>query len=42
MDRDKRWERLDLAYVNLVEGSGEQAPTPAAAVEAGYAARRNR
>ncbi|HEY2889484.1 MAG TPA: 2,3-bisphosphoglycerate-independent phosphoglycerate mutase, partial [Dongiaceae bacterium] len=37
MDRDKRWERLALAYANLVEGAGEQAATPAAAVEAGYA-----
>ncbi|HEY2892386.1 MAG TPA: 2,3-bisphosphoglycerate-independent phosphoglycerate mutase [Dongiaceae bacterium] len=37
MDRDKRWERLALAYANLVEGAGEQSATPAAAVEAGYA-----
>jgi 2,3-bisphosphoglycerate-independent phosphoglycerate mutase len=36
MDRDKRWERLALAYANLVEGSGEQAATPAAAIEAAY------
>jgi 2,3-bisphosphoglycerate-independent phosphoglycerate mutase len=37
MDRDKRWERLALAYDNLVEGGGEQAASAQAAVEAGYA-----
>ena len=37
MDRDKRWDRLDLAYANLVDGSGERAPSAAAAVEAAYA-----
>jgi 2,3-bisphosphoglycerate-independent phosphoglycerate mutase len=38
MDRDKRWERTDLAYRTLVAGAGETAPNPAAAVEAAYAA----
>jgi 2,3-bisphosphoglycerate-independent phosphoglycerate mutase len=37
MDRDKRWERLALAYANLVDGAGEKAATAAAAVDAGYA-----
>src|SRR5689334_15541070 len=37
MDRDKRWERVALAYANLTEGAGEKAATPEAAVEAGYA-----
>jgi 2,3-bisphosphoglycerate-independent phosphoglycerate mutase len=41
MDRDKRWERLELAYANLVAGSGEQAATPTAAVEAAYARGEN-
>ncbi len=37
MDRDKRWERTELAYKTLVAGVGEQAPTAKAAVEAAYA-----
>ncbi len=37
MDRDKRWDRLGLAYANLVEGEGEKAATAAAAVDAAYA-----
>ena len=41
MDRDKRWDRLALAYANLVEGAGEKAPNAAAAVEAGYARGEN-
>jgi 2,3-bisphosphoglycerate-independent phosphoglycerate mutase len=36
MDRDKRWDRLALAYANLVEGAGKKAPTAKAAVEAAY------
>ena len=36
MDRDKRWERVSLAYANLVEGAGEKANSPVAAVEAAY------
>ena len=37
MDRDKRWDRVAKAYAALVEGAGEQAPTPDAAVAAAYA-----
>jgi 2,3-bisphosphoglycerate-independent phosphoglycerate mutase len=37
MDRDKRWDRLALAYANLVEGAGKKAGSAAAAVEAAYA-----
>ncbi len=37
MDRDKRWERLALAYDNLTEGAGERAASADAAVLAGYA-----
>ncbi len=39
MDRDKRWERLALAYANLVQGAGERASSADAAVAAGYARR---
>jgi 2,3-bisphosphoglycerate-independent phosphoglycerate mutase len=38
MDRDKRWERVEQAYDLLVEGKGAPFPTPAAAIEAAYAA----
>jgi 2,3-bisphosphoglycerate-independent phosphoglycerate mutase len=41
MDRDKRWDRLALAYANLVAGAGRRAPTPKAAVEAAYARGEN-
>ncbi len=36
MDRDKRWERLALAYENLVEGAGERAASADEAVLAAY------
>jgi len=36
MDRDKRWDRVALAYAALVEGQGEHAPDALAAVDAGY------
>jgi 2,3-bisphosphoglycerate-independent phosphoglycerate mutase len=36
MDRDKRWERVELAYDALVSGEGEPAPDAKAAIEAGY------
>jgi 2,3-bisphosphoglycerate-independent phosphoglycerate mutase len=36
MDRDKRWERVALAYDMLVEGKGEAATTAAAAIDAAY------
>ncbi len=38
MDRDKRWERVQLAYDCIVDGRGERAPTWQAAVDAAYAA----
>ncbi len=36
MDRDQRWERTQRAYDAIVEGQGEQAEDPVAAVEASY------
>ena len=38
MDRDKRWERVALAYDAMVDGKGEPARTPKEAVDKGYAA----
>jgi 2,3-bisphosphoglycerate-independent phosphoglycerate mutase len=38
MDRDKRWDRVALAYAALVDAEGERAPDARAAIEAGYAA----
>lgn len=38
MDRDKRWERVQQAYDVLVEGKGENATDPVAALQAHYAA----
>ncbi len=38
MERDKRWDRSELAYAMLVDGEGEHAPTARAAIEQGYAA----
>jgi 2,3-bisphosphoglycerate-independent phosphoglycerate mutase len=37
MDRDKRWERVKLAYDALVNGMGETAPGAIAAIETAYA-----
>jgi 2,3-bisphosphoglycerate-independent phosphoglycerate mutase len=37
MDRDQRWERTQRAYDAIVEGTGELAQDPVAAVEASYA-----
>ncbi len=37
MDRDKRWERAERAYITLVAGAGERALSPVAAVETAYA-----
>ncbi len=37
MDRDKRWERIKLAYDLLVRGQGEPTHDPLALVEARYA-----
>jgi 2,3-bisphosphoglycerate-independent phosphoglycerate mutase len=38
MDRDKRWERVALAYGVLVEAKGNKAPNANAAIEMAYAA----
>ncbi len=38
MDRDKRWERVKLAYDCLVNGEGPKAPDALAAVEQAYSA----
>jgi 2,3-bisphosphoglycerate-independent phosphoglycerate mutase len=38
MDRDKRWERVRLAYDAMVKGEGEKATDALAAVEQAYAA----
>ncbi len=37
MDRDKRWDRVKVAYDLLVNGEGEVVANPAEAVEASYA-----
>jgi 2,3-bisphosphoglycerate-independent phosphoglycerate mutase len=37
MDRDKRWERVKLAYDALVHGDGLHAADPAAAIQESYA-----
>lgn len=37
MDRDKRWERIKLAYDMLVEGKGEYFSTSAEAIQSSYA-----
>ena len=36
MDRDKRWDRVKVAYDLLVNGQGELVSAPAAAVQASY------
>jgi len=36
MDRDKRWDRIERAYKMLVNGEGERATDPVAAVKASY------
>jgi 2,3-bisphosphoglycerate-independent phosphoglycerate mutase len=36
MDRDKRWERIELAYKMLVHGEGERATDPIAAIKQSY------
>lgn len=38
MDRDKRWERVKLAYDSLVNGTGSTAIDPIKAIEDSYAA----
>ncbi len=36
MDRDKRWERIKLAYDLMVKGVGEEVSDPVAAIRASY------
>jgi len=36
MDRDKRWERIELAYAALVHGEGQSADSAAQAIQASY------
>ena len=36
MDRDKRWERTEIAYKSLVDGEGNHAADPIAAIESSY------
>ncbi len=38
MDRDKRWDRVTLAYDALVDAKGETAPDAVAAIDRSYAA----
>jgi len=38
MDRDKRWDRVELAYNAIVNGTAPYAPNPVSAVEESYAA----
>ena len=37
MDRDKRWERIKVAYDTLVKGIGTKTTDVTAAIEAAYA-----
>jgi 2,3-bisphosphoglycerate-independent phosphoglycerate mutase len=37
MDRDRRWDRVERAYGTIVDGAGEAAADPAAALDAAYA-----
>ncbi len=37
MDRNQRWERIELAYNAITRGTGTQATDPIAAIEAAYA-----
>ncbi|MCL2404522.1 MAG: 2,3-bisphosphoglycerate-independent phosphoglycerate mutase [Defluviitaleaceae bacterium] len=41
MDRDNRWERVQLAYDALTQGKGQVATSPTACMEATYAANLN-
>jgi 2,3-bisphosphoglycerate-independent phosphoglycerate mutase len=41
MDRDKRWERVELAYDSIVLGAGERAEDARRAIEAAYARGEN-
>ncbi|MBT0663769.1 2,3-bisphosphoglycerate-independent phosphoglycerate mutase [Geobacter pelophilus] len=41
MDRDNRWDRVEMAYNAIVCGEGETAVSAAAAISASYAAEKN-
>ncbi|GAM10492.1 2,3-bisphosphoglycerate-independent phosphoglycerate mutase [Geobacter sp. OR-1] len=41
MDRDNRWDRVEMAYNAIVCGEGETAASSAAAISASYAAGKN-
>jgi len=41
MDRDKRWDRVEKAYAALVDGRGETAADPLAAIDRAYDAGQN-
>jgi 2,3-bisphosphoglycerate-independent phosphoglycerate mutase len=41
MDRDNRWDRVEMAYNAIVFGEGETAVSAAAAISASYAAEKN-
>lgn len=41
MDRDNRWDRVNLAYDSIVSGSGENYPSAQDAVKASYAKGKN-
>ncbi|HEY5478664.1 MAG TPA: 2,3-bisphosphoglycerate-independent phosphoglycerate mutase, partial [Gaiellaceae bacterium] len=36
MDRDKRWDRIDIALDALIDGKGKRASDPAAAIQESY------
>jgi len=38
MDRDRRWDRIERAYLAITDGEGTSAPSPSAAVDAAYVA----
>jgi 2,3-bisphosphoglycerate-independent phosphoglycerate mutase len=41
MDRDTRWDRIEIGYDAIVHGVGEHAPSAKAAIEAAYARGEN-
>jgi 2,3-bisphosphoglycerate-independent phosphoglycerate mutase len=36
MDRDRRWDRIEVGYDAIIHGTGEHAPSATAAIEAAY------
>ena len=37
MDRDNRWDRINLAYKAIIEGSAEQQKNPLKSIKESYA-----